>query len=104
VIRFYSILIRGCYCSAFLLVLEIMKRDCIHSYGLRTTAYACGSCFDGHNNFVVAVLDSKVIDHAYEAVACCEWYLLGDFQYGFSFHSESSYGELAFLLGSIFSY
>jgi uncharacterized membrane protein len=71
------------------------------------SAYAYGkACFflGGHNNFVVAVLDSKVIDHAYEAVACCEWYLLGDFQYGFSVDSKSSYGELAFLLGSIFSW
>ena len=85
-IRFYSILIR-CYCSAFLLVLEIMKRDCIHPYEhLSCSAYACGSCFDEHNNFAVAVLDSKVIDHAYEAVACCEWPRIGYFQYGFSFH------------------
>jgi len=67
------------------------------------SAYAYGSCFGGHNNFVVAVLDSKAIDHAYEAVVCCAWSHIGYFQYGFSFHPESSYGELAFLLGSIFS-
>ena len=61
-------------------------------------------CLGGQENFFVAVLDSKVIGHAYGVVVYCVWCLLGDFQYGFSFHSESSVCELAFLLGGMFSW
>ncbi len=102
VIHFYSILIR-CYCSAFLLLPEIMNRDRIHSYGLRTTAYAYEKTYFGEQeSFVVAALGSKAIGYLYEVVPSCVWCHIGDFQYGFSFHPESSYvfrSYGAFLLG-----
>jgi hypothetical protein len=71
------------------------------------SAYAYGKAdfvLGEKGNFFVAVLGSKVIDHAYEVVACCVWCHLGFLQYGFSFHSESSVCELAFLLGGMFSW
>jgi hypothetical protein len=77
-----------------------MNRDRIHSYGLRTTAYAYGKTYFGEQeSFVVAALGSKARYYLYEVVPYYALCHIGDFQYGFSFHSESSFCVLAFLLG-----
>ena len=68
------------------------------------TAYAYGKArFGEQGSFVAAVLDSKARDYLYEVVPSCASSHIEYFQYGFSFHSESSVCELAFLLGGIFS-